>query len=228
MLTVIIPTLFKCPRIIETLVELSESKIVGEIILIDNTGIKKNLDIPKLNYILEETNTYVNPSWNKGVRISSNDNICILNDDIWFDWKFLKDIEDFMNSNNCIIGMSEENYNSPSSEFKISKIEPDWKTSKGYRPMAWGCCFFLNKKNWIEIPSNILIWGGDDYLFYQNNQVPNYKIEGIKCYGSVSLTADDPSYESTFSPIKKQDMINMKDYIKSGSVQNYLLGTIWQ
>ena len=94
--------------------------------------------------------------------------------------------------------------------------------------MGWGCCFFLNKKNWVEIPSNILIWGGDDYLFYQNNQILNYKIEGLKCYGGVSLTADDPSYESIFSPIKRQDMLNMREYVKSGSIQNYLLGTIWQ
>ena len=228
MISVIIPTLFKCPRIVETIFELSESKVVGEIILIDNTGIKKNLDIPKLKYVLEETNTYVNPSWNKGVRLSSNDNICILNDDIWFDWKYLEDIEDFLNKNDCIIGMSEENYNTPSPIFNISKIEPDWKTPKGHRPMGWGCCFFLNKKNWVEIPSNMLIWAGDDFLFYQNNYIPNYKIEGIKCYGIFSLTVDDPSYESIFSPIKRQDMINMKDYIKSGSVQNYLLGTIWQ
>jgi len=228
MFSVIIPTLFKHPRLIETIRELSSSNLIGQIILIDNTETKKDLDVPKLDYIFEGNNTFVNPAWNKGVSLSKYDNICILNDDIWFDWNVLEIVQDFLENSNGIIGMSEDNYHSPKSEIKITKIDPDWKTTKGQRPMGWGCCFFLNKKNWVEIPPDILIWGGDDFLFYQKNNIPNYKIEGVKCFGEISLTSDDPKLESVFSPIKNQDMMNMRGYVNTGCVQNYLLGTIWQ
>jgi hypothetical protein len=38
----------------------------------------------KLIHIKEDTNTYVNPAWNKGVKLSNYDNITISNDDIIF------------------------------------------------------------------------------------------------------------------------------------------------
>ena len=226
MITVIIPTLWKIDRLNLTLKELELCDHVGEIILIDNTGINKKIENRKLIYILENENTYVNPSWNKGVKMSSNDKICILNDDIWFNWDHFKLISPFISDKIGMIGMSSDNYNNPEKEIKISKINPYWKSKKGFRPYGYGCCIFIHKNNWIEIPSEMKIWAGDDFIFYYNNNLENYIIEGMECKGYMSYTND--IYQNEFDEIRKNDMSIIKNYIKKNLVDNYLKGTIWE
>ncbi len=228
MISIIIPTLFRINRIYQTLEELSKCDIVSEIILIDNTGIDKEIDIPKVKYILERNNTYINPSWNKGVKLSQCDKLCILNDDIWFDWKYLDKISEYITDEVGMIGMSYDNYQDPSRELKVSKIKSDWKTSKGTRPTGYACCFFIHKNNWEDIPSDIKLWAGDDFIFYLKNGLENYLIEGLKCNGVISGTLDDRSLKSEFDPIKRNDMVLIKDQIELGVVENFLHGTIWE
>jgi hypothetical protein len=229
MISVIIPTLFKVNRIYETLKELSECPFVDEIILIDNTDIKKDININKVKYIFEGLNKFVNPSWNKGVEISTNNELCILNDDIWFDWSIFGNIISHISEENGIIGMSSTNYTHPTvRDFKIEPILSNKKTSKGDRPFGYGCCFFINKKNWINIPEEMLIWAGDDFIFYYKNNLINYEISGIECFGGMSVTSDDEDLSRVFDPIKRNDMLIMKDIIRKGYVENYLIGTIWE
>lgn len=226
MLTVIIPTLWKIDRLTETLKELENCEHVNQIILIDNTGIERDIQNRKLTYILEKENTYVNPAWNKGVSLSHNDKICILNDDIWFDWDSLKEIDEFISKDIGLLGMSPNNYNiSESGKIKFVGIDSDWKTNKGFRPPGYGCCLFIHKENWIPIPEEMKIWAGDDFIFYYQNSRKNYIIEGLRCQGHISFTCN--SIEN-FDQIKINDMYIMKDIIKSGLVENYLIGTIWQ
>jgi len=226
MITVIIPTLWKINRLYETLTELEKCESVDQIILIDNTGIKKNISNKKLTYVLEKENTYVNPAWNKGISLSRNDKICVLNDDVWFDWKKFKEIEPMISPEIGLIGMSPNNYNTPFDEnLSFVKIIADWKTSKGHRPIGYGCCFFIHKKNWKPIPNKIKVWAGDDYLFYYRNNLSNYMIEGLKCNGHISYTCN--SLEN-IDEISKNDMLAIKDLIRDGIIENYLIGTIWQ
>ena len=70
MISVIIPTMFKVDRLFETITELSNCIEVGEIILINNTNNNVSINIPKVRYIYEGKNTYVNPAWNKGVSLA--------------------------------------------------------------------------------------------------------------------------------------------------------------
>lgn len=226
MISIIIPTLWKVDRLYQTLKELEECKYVSEIILIDNTGEKKNIVNSKLIYVLETQNTYVNQSWNKGVNISKESKICILNDDIWFDWNNLNKISSFISNKIGLIGMSSDNYHIQSdSELKLIEIPPDWKTQKGHRPIGYGCCLFIHKDNWISIPNDMKIWAGDDYIFYYKNDLKNYIIDGLKCYGHMSATSDS---SESFNPIKENDMMAMKEFVKNGIVENYLIGTIWE
>jgi len=227
MISVIIPTLFRIDRIYQTIDELSKCDIIGKIILIDNTGIDKDIKLPKVKYILEDKNTYINPAWNKGINISTYDKICVLNDDIWFDWSKMQEIHDMINTNIGLIGMSNDNYHIPSNEFKISEIPPDWKTNKGQRPVGYACCFFIHKSNWAPIPNEIKLWVGDDFLFYMKNGLRNYLIEGIKCDGYISGTLDDKSLQSEFDPIKINDISLIKKQIELGIIENFIKGTIW-
>lgn len=215
-------------RIYRTLIELSNCKNVGEIILIDNSDDTTPLFLPKLNHICEGVNTFINPAWNKGAEIAKFDKLCFLNDDVWFEWSNLDKIEEFITPERGYIGMSTDNYKNPEQNNLIfSEPEPDGKTSRGQRPVGFACCFFVHKNNWDPIPENIKLWAGDDWLFYRS-KYPNYVISGLKIDGKLSATLGDPELESQLGPIKTQDMMNMREYVNSGLVENYLLGTIWQ
>ena len=226
MISVIVPTLLKIDRFYETIKELSECDEVGEIIIINNTLIEAKFDSPKVRQVFDGKNIYINPSWNKGVEMSKYDKLCIINDDIWFDWKYLKSILPFITEDNGMIGMSSFNYDRPMYPFQINPIYPNEKTTRGHRPTGYACCFFIHKNRWDIIPDDLKLWCGDDWVFYRSSKC-NYVIDGLPLKGSVSATLNDKSLEEEFSPIKNNDMETMVGYIKQGLIENYLIGTIW-
>jgi hypothetical protein len=137
-------------------------------------------------------NIYVNEAWNIGVSIAKYENICISNDDLIWDVNCLKIILD--NLGNKVIGMSTANYNKelPKGDFIIRKINE--------RVWGWGCCIFLNKDNWINIPQDLKIACGDDWIINHNN---TYEIDGVNIdYENVSRT----SIRKEFYNIQEQDI----------------------
>lgn len=222
MISIIIPTLFKVDRIYQTLAELSECKHVGEIILIDNTTTPKEFSIPKLRYVYEGYNTYVNPAWNKGVELSSFDKICFLSDDVWINWNYLEQISNYITDEVGMLGMG-DNFNIVNESLNISTVIPDPIFRN--RSLSYACCFFMHKNSYIEIPHDLKIWCGDDWLFYKSKV--NCIIEGIRLNGFVSFTADNLELKPIFDPVKYNDMQVMKQLISKGKIENYLLNTYW-
>lgn len=47
-------------------------------------------------------------------------------------------------------------------------------------------------------------------------------------FWGMSVTSDDEDLSRVFDPIKRNDMLIMKDIIRKGYVENYLIGTIWE
>lgn len=200
MFSVIIPTLWQSDYIWTTINRLEEHHLVGEIILIDNSTEAKQLSGDKVNYVYESKNTYVNPAWNKGVRMAKYDNICIANDDLAFNPNVLDFVLPHINCG--IIGQHVSNYDKWVTEFNpsIEKMEGrDW---------AWGCLLFIHKSNWVDIPDDLLIACGDDYLLkYVNGG--GWRIAGNPIeYDQVSIT----SIKSQFFPIQQDDINNFKKY----------------
>jgi glycosyltransferase involved in cell wall biosynthesis len=226
MISVIIPTLLRVNRLSKTIQELSDCEEVGEIIIINNTQNQVSFDNPKVREIFEGKNTYINPAWNKGASLATFNKLCIMNDDIWFDWEYLKDISKFITEDRGMIGMSSNNYDTPIDKFQINPIFGNQKTTRGHRPTGYACCFFIHKNNWDLIPEELKLWAGDDWIFYRSKNY-NYVIDGIKCHGYLSATLDDESLEKEFNPIKENDMMSMKEFVKKGLIENYLLGTKW-
>lgn len=185
------------------LYNMQQSDLVGEIIIIDNNWLsqeKANTDYSKVIILSMPENIYVNQAWNIGVSIAKYDNICISNDDLSWDVNCLSFILD--NIDNKAIGMSTANYNNelPKQDFTLTKINE--------RVWGWGCCIFLNKKNWINIPDDLKIACGDDWIVMHNNA---YSIEGLNIeFENVSRTA----IRSEFFDIQKQDIENFKSKYK--------------
>lgn len=202
MYTIIIPTLWKCSRLLQTLNELNECEYVGEIILIDNTSNDKPIEgLDKLNHILEGHNTYVTAPWNKGARLAKYDKLLILNDDTWFDWNILNALSDYITPQIGMVGISKEGYLRDETEnLSLIPIEQ--------RPLAYACAFFIHKGSFIPIPEEFKIYCNDDWLFVKNRQAGkiNYMIDGFKINGWISLTSDDSTLAPEIESIKNNDL----------------------
>jgi hypothetical protein len=206
MFSIVIPTLWKSPRIHNLLSNLIECNNVGEIILIDNSSEFFNYyeALDKVKLIQPKENLYVNPSWNLGVKLAQYDYIGLCNDDLEFD----SSIFDFITLNpeivlDKIVGMHSENYH-------INFLNGINLRPTNNRNWGWGCLILFEKKNWIPIPENIRVWYGDDFIF-NNNPVQCYNLEGFPIQTEMSTTSD----QEVFNEIKKQDQINYNQWKNS-------------
>lgn len=209
MYSVIIPTLWKCERLKETLKELDSHPLVGEILLFDNTDNQIPItDLPKLNHILEGKNTYVTAPWNKGVRMAKYDKLLVLNDDNWMDWVILDALYDTIDESIGLIGMDEDNHSLVEVNGEVG-LEPVNHRNGGY-----GCVLFVHKNSWVPIPEEMMIWGQDDWLFVKNRNYgkQNYKLINFPIYGEVSLTIESLSNNIEISQIKKNDLLLKEKY----------------
>ena len=206
--TAVIPTMLKSPRLKKLVEDLQNHYLIDEIIIIDNSGnLKPSLEPhPKQKYICEGKNTGCNPAWNKGVSLAKYDKLLVLNDDLWFDWDILSTLESYVNEEVGMIGMAEENFDNPSNEFGLEPIN--------HRNGGFACAFFIHKNNWIDIPFEMKLWGGDDWLFVKNrnNGKQNYKILGFKLEGEVSGTLENAELTPTLNPIKQKDLELKQQY----------------
>ena len=202
----IIPTLYKSKRIFKLVEDLLNSEHVGEVILIDNTeSLEPRIDShPKLKYICEGTNTGVNPAWNKGVRLAENDLLIIANDDVNFDPNILQLLTPEVVEESGIIGMDRYNwdgYNDIPFTYEGAPFLRQWKS--GGILSGWACLMMLKKSMWIDIPEDLIIYFGDNWI-KDINPVKKSILCGFRCETEMSSTSD----LNEFNAIKRQDAIN--------------------
>ena len=200
MLSVVIPTLQKNVEVLEKLiVSLINDSEVFEIILIDNSlkGFDR-LKHHKLKVIIPKENLYVNPSWNLGVKMSVCDVVALLNDDIVICENFCKKVYSKMSPSIGIVGFNSSEYmeliDGCNFEEPVCINEIELEEIK-YRDVYFGVAMFFYKTSYYEIPPEIKIVYGDDFLLYKNklNGKKNYKINGIKILHIGSLSSANKS-----------------------------------
>jgi hypothetical protein len=165
--------------------DLQGCEYVGEIIVIDNSGLYVPIYDKEIVY-KPGRNIYVNPAWNLGVTMATFENVCICNDDVNFDTS----VFEFM-ATRCqgVIGMDTDNYYN-SGVLQISSItERNW---------GWGCVIFTTRSDYKMIPEQLLIACGDDYLI---KHTKSYKLSGLRVITKVSTTSLSPE----FLPIQARD-----------------------
>ncbi len=174
-ISVIVPTLwlpggkFVC----RLLRRLSNYPTVGEIILIDNNTASTPAEIsriPKLKYLPQSENKYVNPSWNLGASEARFEIIAFCNDDIIPPPKAFSAVLKAINSNTSlpigIIGTREDCY--------IGK-RPTKKSEAtihitAKREYGFGSLMFMRRADFSPIPNLIRINCGDDWLFEEQRR----------------------------------------------------------
>jgi len=185
--SVIIPTMWKSEYTIELLERYSQSKYVGEIILINNNKAEtpQISKIDKLKVITPNENIYVNPAWNLGIELSQNKNITISNDDILFDideyYYYLEQTKEMLEFG--FIGSHSDNYTLTESKGVNIEIY-DNKTNVG----GWGCLFSFSKELWKPIPEVLKIWYGDNWIHGTNELI--LQLRGLAIQTRMSTTSD--------------------------------------
>ena len=212
--SVIIPTLWKSNRIHKLLSDLIKCQFVDEIILIDNAGkyFEYYEALDKVKLVQVEENIYVNPAWNLGIKIAKNDLVALINDDINFDTNIFGAIDTNVLDTFGIVGMGEGNYKEQIDESNGPYLDI-WKP--GVNDWGWGCFIMLNKKDWIEIPDNIKIWYGDNFI-KDVNPITKSSLRNFKVETEMSTTSDGDEWNDR----KKEDHINFINYLRNGKTTN--------
>ena len=214
--SVIIPTLWKAKEFTDHLVNvLVEDESVGEIIIIDNAPTDFCYSDEKVCTLKQLENLYVNPSWNVGIEESDYDKFIILNDDIIIPYNFVSSLEGLLTEDKGVIGIDSkaviaiDGFTNENITFLDRKI-----TLKSIRMRDWGFGIVIagNKKSYHEIPENIRIWHGDDYLVQLNNEVAktSYVIDNVPIFTKMSTTSDLPEFEE----IKNIDTLMYDTFVK--------------
>ena len=213
-LSVVIPTLQKNTDLLINLLKiLEQDNAVDEIILIDNSRKGLSYTNNKLKIIIPEKNLFVNPSWNYGTKFAKNNIVALLNDDIMIAPKFCSNVINKMDYKMGCVGacaeclLETENivYNVEDSiDMKLTPID--------LITYHWGVAIFYYKSSFRQIPDEIKIFRGDDWLFYENKSTSrqNYYIEGQKIYHYGSLT----SRSKALKPIGRRDRYYYRKYTK--------------
>ena len=172
MYTVIIPTMWKINKLFEKMLKVYENEeLINEIIIIDNNYKNRLInihDFKKVKLLCNNVNNYINPSWNWAVMESTNDKLIIANDDIIIDPEILHNsllkIAEVLESGHVTVWNKHSKTNKNAGEIKVSK-----KLTYGN-----GIIFFTNKYNYVDIPDELKLYFGDNFIF--NNSDINYEI----------------------------------------------------
>lgn len=181
MITAIMPTMWKGKQVLSVIQGLLSQETIGELIIIDNSD---KVDIPypllqnpRITYLKELKNIYVNPSWNKGAGVAKYEKLLIVNDDVDTDWSFVNHLDEMITEDKGMIGAG----------VSCWQYNEGWEGSGGvvpisHRPNCYGCVFAIHKNSYVPIPHDLLIHYGDDWLFNrsgkQNYEIINWKMSG--------------------------------------------------
>ena len=222
MISVIIPTVQKKTKVLAKLVDiLSEDSAVEEILIINNKpDIPLKLNGEKLKIYTPERNLYVNPSWNLGIGKIKNESFVLMNDDLLVCENFCKMIaeSDVFNSlTTGLIGVFPGSINrfanTDTLELPPAGNEPVFIPLTRYLGTGdWGVAIFGKKENYYNIPDDLKIIYGDNYLLLKNlrNNKKNYAISNLVFNHIHSASSASPE----FSSIIREDIKNSDKYFR--------------
>ena len=192
---------------------------ITKIIIIDNDSAKRPksevFDSNKIKILDYGENLYVNESWNRGMQNAGEDLICICNDDIRIDRLVISLISEFESLNPNAIDLIGVSNDARIKCFGICPFKMDITKNIGLQAGGlFGIAMFIRKKNYKQIPKDLKVWFGDDYIARNCKNI--YTISPIKIIGSMSSTVSSIRKEGgNIDEIIELDKSNWKNkYMK--------------
>jgi len=191
--SIIIPTLWRCPEIFESIQQLSNNRYVKEIIIINN-DISRQPDRDKIQIsdkviiVTPLNNIYVAAAWNMGARMASQDIICFLNDDVILNDRIFELFQQTDFSSIGLVGLQENAVSpDPNPDYPVELIPVD---GRGH---GYGCCMFVHKNHYVPIPADIKVFFTDDWLIVAIRKYHKKPHHLLKCSikGRMSVTSTE-------------------------------------
>lgn len=199
MISFIIPTIWKAEEIYKSIEQFKRLQVKNvELIIIDNTHSDFYDNDPRITIVKCSNNIFVNPAWNLGVKLAKNKYICLLNDDIYFNYvTVLNNFQKFIDQNPKLglIGFNENSrIRDSSTTLNNDDDELLLVDTTGIVPYGYGCCIFLKKEDYFDIYDDCKIFYGDTILIVSIVDIKRkhmYYIDNLISVGRISVSSND-------------------------------------
>lgn len=218
--SVIIATMWKYNRFPEILRSLVSCTYVQDIVIINNSG-EKNIQFDsilfneKIRIFNFEKNLGVNPAWNFGMKQTKYDKVCILNDDLEFDTRVFEKLLPYYDVRFGAAGLCAGlvEFDQP----QITNGSIDIIEVAQHNVHSFGTLMFIDKKNWIDIPEELIIYYGDTFILNRSifTGKINYLITNMNYYtpGSTTCSSVELPLSCKEEPeIFKKILANLRKY----------------
>lgn len=188
--SVVIPTLQRSDDL-RPLVDLCAAHpLVLEVLVINNAPEPLVWESRKVRVLDQGRNIFVNPAWNLGAREARGEYLAIINDDMRFDPELIDHAAHTLGKPGVgIVGVDGAFLNRPRSD----KIRTRLATYE-HVAIGFGMAMFMRRSNYVPIPDDVKIWGGDDWLF-MHQKWPNRVLVGARIETDVSVTSGSPEFQ---------------------------------
>lgn len=210
MYSVVIPTMWKSDLIPQIIDRLIESPVVYEIIIIDNNPNEINLNLiqkSKVVHLPQSQNIYVNPAWNLGVTESKGENVVLLSDDVDISFDFLEKLQV---EKETLYGMGYSCLSPNAHGHIVENRSTNFETAVAeHRMWGFGTLMIFSKSSYIQIPDELKIWCGDDFLYDQFKFKRD--ILGVLANTKMSTTSNI----SQFDEVRNNDLRIYEQFYKN-------------
>lgn len=187
--SVVIPTLQRSGELEAVVSRCCAHRLVDEVILINNAEQPVELSHEKLRVLNQDRNIYVNPAWNLGVAEATSDFVAILNDDVVFeDEAFEESARVLAKGRFAMVGPDSSCF-----------LEHEADRAIGHRIASslrfrYGTFMCMRRRDYVPIPDELLIWGGDDWLFWGQRK-PNAVLVHTRFRTSMGTTSGSAEFQ---------------------------------
>lgn len=187
MFSVIIPTLQRSPELWPLVEQCSAHPLVAEVIVINNASEPLSWISPKVRVLQQEKNIFVNPAWNLGAREAKAPWLAIINDDVRFEDEALYESGRALRKRHVgTIGPAGSCFDTTPTKAATHRPVLDIG-------MRYGTFMCLRKTDYFPIPDDLLIWGGDDWLFW-HQRMPNAVLLNTQFFTEMGSTSSSPEF----------------------------------